>query len=757
VTDAALVSIAVTPGNQSIAKGLTQQYVATGTYTDGSTQNITTSVTWKSDGNADGADDSLYASVSNVSGSKGLATGTNQGTTVISASLSGKTGSTNLTVTSAALVSIAVTPANQTIETGQTQQYIATGTYTDSSTQVITTSVTWKSDSNSDGVDDSLIAGISNASGTKGLATGSSAGTTVISASLNGISGSTGLTVTTPQGVAGVGSYDVNLPSDLTEGTTPSGDYTGITYYNNDGVSGFVASVPESPATNCTEFGTILVGKIGAISGITSSQISNSIVGTSPNCSSIFLLDVTTSTSQKATDLSNTLIQEIGANVADGTVTALPVPQSGEASSTSFKVILQATYSGSGAGVVGVGVTNSADYAANEAVLLGFLDGTNVATSGSSKASTVDIFTGTADSKVDFVWVVDNSGSMAGEQTAVSDAATTFFSKLGNNHLDYRLGVLATGGNTCSNPSTPGYNMRSAGWVTSSTSNAQSTFTGTSGTTVGTSGCATESGIYMASRALGEGGTATLTPRSGSSWGSNYKLIFVMVSDEADQFKCYNGTYTSSNRDNYTNGPCYNSSNASFDNSNNVFKNNGYKVYNIIGLNSSGQPGKCSGSGTTSADNANNAWGGYYNLATATGGSSASICSSSFDSIMNSIVTQVAGSSSSYVLAHSAISSSISVKVNSVPVSQDATNGWTYNSSSKTIVFAGTAWPAQGSTIEISYEYYTSGGFAYSKDTGSNLMAYISRPENRPILIPLFVLIVVLGLGLFLKLRFKRA
>ncbi len=44
-----LQSIAVTPANPSIAKGLTQQFIATGTYeADNSTQNLTSQVTWSS-------------------------------------------------------------------------------------------------------------------------------------------------------------------------------------------------------------------------------------------------------------------------------------------------------------------------------------------------------------------------------------------------------------------------------------------------------------------------------------------------------------------------------------------------------------------------------------------------------------------------------------------------------------------------------------------------------------------------------------
>ena len=48
LTSAGLVSIAVTPANPSIALGTNQQFTATGTYTDGSTLNLTGSVTWSS-------------------------------------------------------------------------------------------------------------------------------------------------------------------------------------------------------------------------------------------------------------------------------------------------------------------------------------------------------------------------------------------------------------------------------------------------------------------------------------------------------------------------------------------------------------------------------------------------------------------------------------------------------------------------------------------------------------------------------------
>ena len=82
------------------------------------------------------------------------------------------------------LNSIAVTPANPTIQAGATQQFTATGTYSDSSTQNITSQVTWASAT-------TTVATI-NASG---LASGVAAGTSTISATQGAVSGSTVLTV----------------------------------------------------------------------------------------------------------------------------------------------------------------------------------------------------------------------------------------------------------------------------------------------------------------------------------------------------------------------------------------------------------------------------------------------------------------------------------------------------------------------------------------------------------------------------------
>jgi uncharacterized repeat protein (TIGR01451 family) len=95
------------------------------------------------------------------------------------------------TIVALTLVSIAVTPANPTVVVGQTQQFTATGTFSDNSKQDLTASVTWAS-SNTEAA--SITAG--------GLATGLTGGeNSTISATFQQgdtkIVGSTLLTVTT--------------------------------------------------------------------------------------------------------------------------------------------------------------------------------------------------------------------------------------------------------------------------------------------------------------------------------------------------------------------------------------------------------------------------------------------------------------------------------------------------------------------------------------------------------------------------------
>ncbi len=204
VANAVLSSIAITPANPSLAAGLTQQLTATGTYTDGSTQNLTNVATWSSSN----------ATTTSVS-SSGVVTVVSAGVVTITATYSGISGTDNVTGTAATVTAISVTPANATLAAGQTQQFTATGTFTDGSQQNITSAVHWS-------VSDATKATIG---GTTGLLTSTAAGNTNAIATMGSITGSASVTIT----AATLNSLTINpqLLTSIAAGTTRQLSVTG--------------------------------------------------------------------------------------------------------------------------------------------------------------------------------------------------------------------------------------------------------------------------------------------------------------------------------------------------------------------------------------------------------------------------------------------------------------------------------------------------------------------------------------------------
>ena len=131
-----LVSISISAPNPTLAVGLQEQLVATGTYGNGTTGNITSSVTWTS--NAVG-----IATI----GATGVATGVGAGNVTITATVAGSkaVGTIGLSVFQAVLQSIAVTPASISLGLNAKQPFSALGTYSNGSTLNLTSQVTWSS------------------------------------------------------------------------------------------------------------------------------------------------------------------------------------------------------------------------------------------------------------------------------------------------------------------------------------------------------------------------------------------------------------------------------------------------------------------------------------------------------------------------------------------------------------------------------------------------------------------------------------
>lgn len=166
-----LLSIAVTPTAPSVASGLTQQFKATGTFSDTSTADLTAKVAWTSGTPA----------IATIDATSGLATAVAVGSSVVTAALGSVSGSATLDVTAAVLESISITPAFCGV--GFSTQLTATGSYSDGTATNVTNLASWVSSTPS----------VATVNPTTGLANGVSMGSTTITASVGSVTGSLAL------------------------------------------------------------------------------------------------------------------------------------------------------------------------------------------------------------------------------------------------------------------------------------------------------------------------------------------------------------------------------------------------------------------------------------------------------------------------------------------------------------------------------------------------------------------------------------
>lgn len=167
------ISIALTPATVQIASQTSSQLTAKGTLVDGRTQDLTTTVNWSSSS----------AKVALVGGHTGIVSGLAPGQATITATLGPNSSTTQVTVTKANLVSITLSPTNPSITLGHSQQLTAMGKFNDGTSQTLL-GANWSSSSPTIAAVDGF-----------GLATSTGLGTSTIKATLNGVSGTTSLTV----------------------------------------------------------------------------------------------------------------------------------------------------------------------------------------------------------------------------------------------------------------------------------------------------------------------------------------------------------------------------------------------------------------------------------------------------------------------------------------------------------------------------------------------------------------------------------
>jgi len=155
-------SISVAPSAVSLAIGATQALTVTATYSDATTATLTSGLSFSSSA----------AAIASVAAT-GIVSAVAAGSAIITVTetASAKTTTSTITVLAPTLTSIAVAPATATLVAGSTRALVVTGTYSDNSTSVLTTGVTFTTSQSS-------VATVT----TAGLVTAVAAGTATITA-----------------------------------------------------------------------------------------------------------------------------------------------------------------------------------------------------------------------------------------------------------------------------------------------------------------------------------------------------------------------------------------------------------------------------------------------------------------------------------------------------------------------------------------------------------------------------------------------
>ncbi|VEG94961.1 Bacterial Ig-like domain (group 2) [Aeromonas encheleia] len=191
VTNAITTSIQITPAAKSLPKGTKQQFQAIATFSDNSSQDLTSQVDW----------DSSDINVATID-LNGEATAFNEGNTIISAKFQNVTSNAStLEVTGATLNAggLTITVPPMTLSAGLTGQLAANGSYSDGSSVNVTTSVSWTSS-------DPAVATVD----ASGLVTGVAPGTATITGTLDGQSATLSVTVT--NATLNVGGLTITVP-----------------------------------------------------------------------------------------------------------------------------------------------------------------------------------------------------------------------------------------------------------------------------------------------------------------------------------------------------------------------------------------------------------------------------------------------------------------------------------------------------------------------------------------------------------------
>ena len=216
---AELAEITVEPAILELALGDPGSFTAEGVWSDGSTADLTGSVSWSIDPLGIGA-----------LGTAGTVTPLTAGAATVTASSGLISADAALTVGPAELRSIAVTPVDVVLAVGEQQPLMATGTWSNNAVSDVTEDAFWGSSAPG-------FASVTNTAGQEGTVTAEAPGVATILASHSLVSGSVVLEVVPPA----PSSIEIVPPADLFVGSTVSLELTVV--WSDESESAEVAAV----------------------------------------------------------------------------------------------------------------------------------------------------------------------------------------------------------------------------------------------------------------------------------------------------------------------------------------------------------------------------------------------------------------------------------------------------------------------------------------------------------------------------------
>jgi len=385
----------------------------------------------------------------------------------------------------------------------------------------------------------------------------------------------------------------------------------------------------------------------------------------------------TTATAQRPVTLANQILNTLGA-------TSINLPSGPGITATSFRMFVTVTsFNAHYYYTVSISPSDPAIFDENFALMTALSSGTNYTGINERLVSSTENFAGKAGTtnQADFLFVVDDSGSMGDQQVALSTAADDFEAAINLAGMNFNIAIITTSDGADGSPCTDNCYDRSVQNV--GIIDNDITIFKTEIDNIDTNGSGIETGIYNAEQSLrqtanGDSFNGLLNTAPLSFPRANTQLSTIILSDEISQYESRAGV--------------------GFNTASNLFTRDGILVNAIV------DTGLCGAASFYEPGTDTN--GQYDDLAIATGGLVGNICNGgatpNFSAVMQNIVFQAAGA---YKLGKRfAKPNSIVITVNGVTSLPSIRQGYMYIEGTNSIAFFGTL-PAEGSDIEVYYEY----------------------------------------------------